>query len=133
MKRRMTGSMLIVMALLEWTQEQYCGFQYESGVIYLRHYLNGSEPDIEIMERSDLFWGWWKLEWYKREGELLDSLFASKHFGKMKPYHFRESYRIINDAKGLADINSPYGKILCQSLCDVLIPQLNRLYKPIGG
>lgn len=60
-----------VMALLDIDDMEYNLIQYEQGVNYLHTYLKGDEWGIGVMERSAIFWAWWKNHWANRDEQFL--------------------------------------------------------------
>lgn len=56
--------------MLGWDEAMYAGMVYGTGVKYLR-LLFAKVSDRELMEASNQFWGWWKLQWYIREQDWL--------------------------------------------------------------
>lgn len=57
----------VVMQLLQWSELEYANFQYESGLAYLRHYIPTDKWGQDMLQRSRLFWNWWKNQWLLRD------------------------------------------------------------------
>ena len=83
MKRKMTqvdrlniymrASMLQVIRLLGWTEEEYYEHQFEQGIAFLEAYLNNDSAIPNILEEKE-YWSWWRLEWLGRERDILHAL-----------------------------------------------------------
>lgn len=56
-----------VCTLLGWTYDQYAEFIYERGIAYLHWYLPALEEQRNKLERSKLYWNWWKNSWMLRD------------------------------------------------------------------
>jgi len=61
-----------VCTILGWKYAQHSQFMYERGLAYLQWYLPTLEHSRDKLERSQLFWNWWKNCWLLR-----DQVFAS--------------------------------------------------------
>jgi hypothetical protein len=62
-----------VIAVLGWDHDQYCEYQFEQGITFLRHYIGEKTPYGEVLLQSRIFWNWWKNQW-----ALRDSFFLSR-------------------------------------------------------
>lgn len=70
-----SGSVKIqVMKALGWDIETYASFQYETGLEYLKQYVPEDEEGRAMLERSRIFWNWWKNHWMQRDVEFLKQL-----------------------------------------------------------
>jgi hypothetical protein len=49
-----------VLALLEWTEQEFCDFRYKNGIAYLHWYAPVNENHRFVMERSRMFWRWFR-------------------------------------------------------------------------
>jgi hypothetical protein len=49
--------------LLEWDEMQYAEYQYATGIAYLYWYLPCDDRGRNQLERSRLFWNWFKNLW----------------------------------------------------------------------
>ncbi|MNS11898.1 hypothetical protein D3C72_434490 [compost metagenome] len=78
-----------IVELLQWDDYKYAAFQYEFGLLWLK--LEVKDPFvIDQFERSRIFWNWWKVEWHKRDVEMLNSRFAIQKFKmstRLQIYH----------------------------------------------
>lgn len=52
-----------VCTLLLWDEMQYAQFQYQTGIAYLMWYLPCDEDSRQQLERSKLYWNWFKNQW----------------------------------------------------------------------
>lgn len=93
---------------LQWNEEQYNAFLYDTGTRYLSYYINDVAAIAEI-ERNRMFWAWWKLHWISREEIFCMSIEAIKKLHLNKRV---EIYTSLHDAKCLAEEIYPDGKLL---------------------
>lgn len=106
-----------VMWLLHWDAEQYTHFKYEEGMRYLAIYLGGDVHAIGLIERSPVFWGWWKNQWTIREEEYLNDTDRLS----MQPVSRREAtYCALHDAAALAEEQNPSAKGLGESYASMM-------------
>ena len=49
------------MSLLQMDQQEYSEAMYEGGLKFL--YTQFARPQAEMLERSKLYWNWWKNQW----------------------------------------------------------------------
>lgn len=61
-----------VVALLNCTELQYTKFQYTSGEIYLKTYLQGDDYAMDMLGRSKIFWSWWRNHWANRDEHFME-------------------------------------------------------------
>lgn len=59
--------------LLNIEEEQYAQMQYEAGLEYLEAYLGNDQWAIDELERSKLYWSWWKNHWVARDAQYLEN------------------------------------------------------------
>lgn len=58
----------LICGRLEWTQDEYNQFQLDAGCDFINYVLNDLEAsDRRLIQSSELFWGWWKSEWFSRD------------------------------------------------------------------
>lgn len=62
-----------IMRLLEWSELQYCDFQYRMGLEFLQEYIPGDPYGIAYLERHPVFWAWWRNQWTLRDEIYLNS------------------------------------------------------------
>jgi hypothetical protein len=96
---------------LRWTDLQYATYQYEQGCAYLMKYLNGDGYSVSVMERSRIFWNWWKNHWMNRDEGFLEFV-ANTVYGLED---LRTFYSDVHDAETLAACIYPNGVILNES------------------
>jgi hypothetical protein len=61
-----------VCELLQWTDEEYAAFQYETGLAYLKGYIPYDSYGADQLSRSRTFWNWWKNQWQQRDEKFLN-------------------------------------------------------------
>lgn len=112
--RRLTLEALkkAVMELLNWDEMQYCNFQYNQGLKYLDAYI---QDDAFRIERSRVFWNWWKNHWALRDETILNS-----HLLTICVQGRREVYRDLNDGAKLASEVHPNKVVLEQSYSEMI-------------
>jgi hypothetical protein len=104
---------------LRWTEMEYLGFQYDQGIAYLMAYLNGDEYSVNVMERSRIFWQWWKNHWRTRDESFLEQVVNTTFDLSTR----REMYLDTHDAVVLAKSIYPNGVVLNESYA-VMITEL---------
>ena len=57
---------------LRWTQEEYAGNIYNTGMSYLDYYLPADEHARRQLERSKMFWSWFRNMWATQDSVLLN-------------------------------------------------------------
>ena len=105
-----------VMDLLDWSLEDYTWFKYQTGLRYLKLYTANNQA-IYKLERSRIFWNWWKNHWTIREEEWLLG------FGKLQTISPRirlQDYRAMHNAGGLAQEIFPNAKVLGESYAEMM-------------
>lgn len=154
---RMAAAKLQIMELLGWSEEQYNHYQWEQGRKYIEVYL--PEPGAaKAVRKTREYWNWWKLNWYRRDRAIMDSMqtieVGEKEFVqnvyvregqintllyKAQPITVAEmeaDYREIHDGETLAKAENTFGEILSRSFCNVLAPAIGNLEyseEPNGG
>lgn len=105
-----------VMNLLHWTELEYGAFKYQIGLSYLKQYTK-DEQAICRLERTKVFWNWWKIHWTIREEQwLLD-------YQKLQQISLRyrlKSYKSQHDPGGLAQEIYPNAKVLGESYAEMM-------------
>ncbi len=56
-----------VCELLGWDEQQYAEYQYNTGLEYMELYTLDDAMACEVLERSKIFWSWWKNAWANRD------------------------------------------------------------------
>jgi len=116
----------VVMTLLQWTELEYAEFQYESGLAYLRHYIPWDKWGQDMLQRSKLFWNWWKNQWALRDESFcaMDSEVPTSEVG-ISTANLRRLYYHLHDAAILASDIYPNRTVLEESY-NQMIHQLNK-------
>jgi len=63
-----------IQQLLGWNELQYAQFVYDTGCAYLQAYIPGNEEAIAALERSRVYWAWWKNHWQQRDRQFLQTV-----------------------------------------------------------
>ena len=61
-----------VCKLLQWDDMQYAEYQYKTGIAYLHWYLPCDDYGRNELERSKLFWNWFKMQWGEHDYAFLE-------------------------------------------------------------
>lgn len=124
-RRRVTQSLKeTVCAWLHWDEMEYSTFQYESGLAYLRHYIPQDKWGQDMLQRSRLFWNWWKNQWSHRDASFCDGE-TEAHLNKITVKNLRRLYYHMHDAAALASEIYPGRTVLDDTYC-TMIDQLNK-------
>lgn len=86
---------------LQWDEMQYATFQYECGLAYLRHYINQDPWGQDMLQRSRLFWNWWKNQWSSRDASFCDQE-TEEGVRALGVDNLRRLYLHLHDAAHLA-------------------------------
>lgn len=102
---------------LDWTEMDYCNFQYEQGLIYIETYLSGfgevNKKWLQALLESRIFWNWWKNHWTRREESYLITDQLPRH-------QRREIYRSMHNGRNLATEIHPNRVVLDESYPQML-------------
>jgi len=107
-----------ITTVLHWTELEYTEFQYEAGLLYLRHYIPQDTWGQDMLQRSRLFWNWWKAQWVLR-----DDQFCFKHGNRLHEVRLenrRVYYRYVHDAATLASEIYPGRLVLDDGYCTMI-------------
>ena len=96
-----------VCRLLEWDDQQYAEFQYETGLNYLRHYIGFDPQAIDMLTRTRTYWNWWKNQWAIRDNQFIK---ADKP--QLTTEFWIDVYCELHDARTLAAEIYPDGQAL---------------------
>lgn len=58
---------------LQWDEMQYAEFQYKTGIAYLHWYLPCDDYGRKQLERSKLYWSWFKVQWNEHDMLFLET------------------------------------------------------------
>lgn len=61
-----------VLMMLDWSEEQYAQFKYETGLKYLQLYMKGLPQMISYAESDRMFWNWWRNCWDNRDQVFIE-------------------------------------------------------------
>lgn len=79
--------------LLQWTEDAYTAYQYETGLQYLKWAFPFHAEARYQLERSRIFWNWWKHTWSMYD----ESLFSFKRSLKESSVQtIREAYEDLH-------------------------------------
>lgn len=89
-----------IIQALQWSEQEYANFIYETGIAYLEHYIPEDEHGIALLSRSRVYWSWWKNHWAQRDAQFLwlfsEECSHSKVLEKMY-YGFHDVYTLVNE------------------------------------
>src|SRR5207253_685449 len=93
-----------ILEILDWKEEVWSQFVYNTGLqyLYIRYAADAITP--EVLNRSRLFWNWWKNQWQIRDEAFLDK--ETKGFLPLQKLPLRKSvmqYFLLHDARGLVN------------------------------
>ena len=95
--------------LLQWTEMQFCEDQHQNGIAYLYWYLPCDELARYQMERSKLYWAWFKNQWTIHDESLLYFKNACR---KMSVSEARNLYNEVHCPRILAKEVKPNSVVL---------------------
>lgn len=98
-----------VCELLNWTEMQYAETVYHEGLAYLKAYIIKDDHAIAALERSPIFWAWWKNHWQNRDAAFL------KHCQEREINFRDELYHALNNGAELAGSIYPNSVVLNES------------------
>lgn len=104
-----------IMRLLEWSELQYCEFQYRMGLEYLQEYIPDDPDGIAWLERHRVFWAWWRNQWTLRDESYLDSKIATVGIR-----HRRNIYTELHNPRALAMGITPPAVVLDDSYAQMI-------------
>jgi hypothetical protein len=121
-KERATALKRTVCELLNWTEMQYAEYVYNTGLEYLKEYLRGDMHAIGILERSPIFWAWWKNHFTNRDEKFV-------MLNRTTPIRSQEIriqlYHHYNEAAMLADSIHPNSVVLNESYALMITEVVN--------
>ena len=94
---------------LGWDANKYAQHQYQTGLEYLRLYTLDDAMAIATLERSKIFWNWWKNAWANRDETFIHN---STIFNWNYPV---EMYKRMHKALTLAEELRPDAIVLGNS------------------
>lgn len=63
--------MLQVMEVLGWSEERWCNYVFDCGMMYLAAHLDGDQAEVQRVAETKAFWSWWRMHWMTRDREWL--------------------------------------------------------------
>lgn len=96
--------------VLGWTDMEHSQYIYDCGLAYLHVIITGDDQAIAAMERSRIFWNWWKNHWQQRDAEFLLTADMAAPSQRL-----RMSYRMLHNARKLASKIYPNSVVLHDS------------------
>ena len=121
-KERAAALKQTVCGLLNWTEMQYAEYVYNTGLEYLKEYLHGDSHAIGILERSPIFWAWWKNHFTNRDEKFV-------MLNRTTPIRNQEIriqlYEHYNEAAMLADSIHPNSVVLNESYALMITEVVN--------
>ncbi len=121
-KEKALATKQAICGLLNWTEMQYAEYVYNTGLEYLKDYLRGDTHAIGILERSPIFWAWWKNHFLNR-----DEKFIALH--RTTPIHNEDIrlqlYNHYNDPVMLTDSIHPNAVVLNESYALMITEVVN--------
>lgn len=119
-KQKQKASMLkkCICKLLDWDELQYGYYMMNAGRNYLIYYTNNDEVIIGQMERSRLFWNWWKNHWLLRdEAFFFDN---ENQLQQLSLQNIQLLYQHTHDALLLSREIYPSGVVLGNSYANMI-------------
>lgn len=101
---------------LQWTEQEYFNFQFETGIAYLEHYIPGDAHGIDMLSRDRIYWNWWKNHWAQRDEQFMSLYTEEFSHPKIlaKVYHgFHNVYTLLNEIyPGAAILSDSYAVMI---------------------
>jgi hypothetical protein len=116
-----------ILELLQIDLAEYATMQYEAGLAYLRAYIPTDPQGMAALERSRIFWNWWKNHWNMRD---MAFMFKVNQFVPVEG--IRAYYRFYNDPEKLAQGIYPNAAVLTDSYA-VMIDDFNNATRQTQG
>ncbi len=66
-KKDMAATREVVLKKIGWQEEQLNNFYIDQANAFLKMYFNEDEIPVEAFYKCEIFWQWWKNEWYMRD------------------------------------------------------------------
>ena len=67
-----------ILQLLDWTEEEFSHFMFETGLAYLQAYFGTDIQAIDIVKTRKEFWTWFKNQWYYRDQSFVETFDCSE-------------------------------------------------------
>jgi hypothetical protein len=114
-----------IIHLLCFTEHEYAEMQMNAGLSFLTMKLEGDEYMIDKMNRSKIFWSWWRNQWAVRDESFLFQN-QNMHVSRLgmllvKTMESRSDYLLLHNPYHLVTIVDDYGKTLREGYNQVLL------------
>jgi len=116
-KKRADSMKRAVCELLECHEDLYNEYVFNSGLDYLKAYLNRDEYGIKLLQESPIFWAWWKNHFTNRDENFL-LLHKNKPIVNLEIR--RQLYEQYNNGKKLARDIHPNSVVLHESYATMI-------------
>jgi len=100
---------LKICVLLGWTEMQYFERQLENGIAYLYWYLPCDERARRKLERSRLYWNWFKNQWALHDESLLS---FNRSLKEISVLDVLDLFDALHDPQALAVDTKPNSVVL---------------------
>ena len=108
-------SMHAVLALTGMTPEDYCEYQYITGLQWLDETVDNDQYVAAQIAKSSTFWSWWRNMWVEREQSFTQYTILDVHID------FRTSiWRQFHNPRLLYAPGTEYGKIMAESFANLI-------------
>jgi hypothetical protein len=115
-----------ICTLLNWQEDEYNVYQYETGLDYLKWYLPNDSEGADMLSRSKIFWNWFRNHWSNRDNGFIRSSLDWPATSEDLELLYKE----LNDARTLACAIYPNGIIMQESARAIILDMFNR--KPLA-
>lgn len=115
LKKRQQTAKQRVIQLLGWDELRYAEMQYRTGRQYLQSYIPNDPDGIDALERSRIFWAWWKNQWLIR-----DTAFLNTDIAKVSRLSALRIYEYMHNAEALVHAIYPSGQVLDESYAKMI-------------
>jgi hypothetical protein len=83
-----------VASILSWREGALAEFKYQQGIAFLMWYLPCNEQSRNTLERSKLYWNWWKYCW-----QIRDEAFVVNGIENIDHHHRQSIYIELHNAR----------------------------------
>lgn len=106
-----------IQQLTGWDELQYGQFVFDCGTQYLREYIPGDAEAIATLERSRIFWAWWRNHWAIRDRQFLSQVNTeAPAWGILKFYeHYNNPRKLASSVwPNAVVLNDSYARMIRQ-------------------
>lgn len=104
-----------VTEMLGWDEMVFGEHQYNCGLAYLNYYIPTDPIGMEFLQRSKIFWNWWKNKWADRDRDFLDQWQPKENWKKVRRGTLVKLYLELNDPLVLSQDIKPHAIVLGNS------------------